>query len=254
MRRIRLDLSYDGSQFCGWQIQPQGRTVQNVVEQALRQLLKEALRVTASGRTDAGVHAECQVCHFDTQNQSIPPQRFAPALNGFLPPDIRVLKSELVTLEFHARFSATKRLYHYRFYPHPLVPPLWRNCCWGLRLPPMEDREALERLNELASLFVGRHDFTAFCSARDQNQSKIREVTKAHFFKQEPFWIFEIEGNAFLWNMVRCIVGTILEYFSHERGSEIIKELLDNGDRKGCGTTAPPRGLSLVKVEYGTKK
>ena len=116
MRRIRLDLSYDGSGFCGWQIQAKGRTVQGVVEEALSHFLKETVRVVGAGRTDSGVHAERQSCHFDTQNKSIPADKFAPALNRFLPPDIRILESSAADSRFHARFSAAERVYRYRFY------------------------------------------------------------------------------------------------------------------------------------------
>ena len=120
MRRIRLDLSYDGSGFCGWQIQAKGRTVQGVVEEALSHFLKETVRVVGAGRTDSGVHAERQSCHFDTQNKSIPADKFAPALNRFLPPDIRILESSAADSRFHARFSAAERVYRYRFYSEPL--------------------------------------------------------------------------------------------------------------------------------------
>lgn len=249
MRRIRLDISYDGTGFCGWQIQAAGRTVQGVLEEALSGLLKETVRVTGSGRTDSGVHAENQTCHFDTENSSIPAEKLAPALNSFLPADVRVRQSRAVADTFHARFSATGRVYRYRFYRGVPVPPIWRNCCWGIRQP-----IELERLNRLASLFVGTHDFTAFCAAGDRNLSKVRTVYRAFFFEQPPFLVFEIAGNAFLWNMVRSVVGTILSEYNHEDAEETVSELLQTGDRSGCGTTAPARGLSLVKVIYESEK
>lgn len=249
MRRIRLDISYDGTGFFGWQIQSSGRTVQGVLEEALFRLLKETVRVIGSGRTDSGVHAERQTCHFDTENVSIPAEKLAPALNRFLPADVRVLQSRAVTDAFHARFSAVERVYRYRFYRGFPVPPLWRDCCWSLRQP-----KDLERLNRLASLFVGTHDFTAFCAAGDRNRSKVRTVYRAFFFEQPPFLVFEIAGNAFLWNMVRSVVGTILAEYDHENAEAAIAALLQSGDRSGCGTTAPAHGLSLIKVIYESEE
>lgn len=249
MRRIRLDLSYDGTEFCGWQIQESGRTVQGVLEDALKSFLKENIRVIGSGRTDSGVHAERQTCHFDTENSSVPAEKFALGLNAFLPADIRIWESSSVGFDFHARFSAKKRIYRYRVFPGPVVPPLWRNCCWAVR-----QLKDIERLNALSALFVGTHDFTAFCAAGDRSKSKVRTIYKASFFEQEPFWIFEICGNAFLWNMVRSIVGTIFEEYGKENGEETILSLLKTGDRSGCGTTAPARGLSLVKVVYESEE
>lgn len=249
MRRIRLDLSYDGSDFCGWQIQSSGRTVQGVLEETLQNFLKETVRVVGAGRTDAGVHAECQICHFDTQNVNIPPQKFSAALNGLLPPDIRIIESAAVAADFHARFSATERIYRYRLFQGATVPPLWRKSCWGIRRP-LE----LGRLNRLAAPFVGTHDFTAFCAAGDKNRSKVRTVRTAFFFEQPPFWVFEISADGFLWNMVRSVVGTIFAEYDNENGEEKIRELLQTKDRSGCGTTAPARGLSLIKVVYESKE
>ena len=165
MRRIRLDLSYDGSGFCGWQIQAKGRTVQGVVEEALSHFLKETVRVVGAGRTDSGVHAERQSCHFDTQNKSIPADKFAPALNRFLPPDIRILESSAADSRFHARFSAAERVYRYRFYPGFPAPPMWSRYALALKHP-----LSTERLNRLAAVFVGTHDFTAFCSAAPSSE------------------------------------------------------------------------------------
>ncbi len=249
MRRIRLDLSYDGTGFCGWQIQAAGRTVQGVLEEVLASFLKEKIRVTGSGRTDSGVHAESQTCHFDTENLSVPAEKFAPALNSFLPADIRIRKSAAVGNDFHARFSAKERIYRYRFFPGAVVPPVWRHCCWAVRHP-MD----IDRLNRLAALFVGTHDFTAFCSAGDRNRSKVRTIYGAAFFSQDPFLVFEISGNAFLWNMVRSVVGTIFDEYGSENAEERIRYLLKTGDRSGCGTTAPARGLSLIKVVYESEE
>lgn len=245
MRRIRLDLSYDGSGFCGWQIQARGRTVQGVVEEALSDLLKETVRVIGAGRTDSGVHAERQSCHFDTQNESLPADKFAPALNRFLPPDIRILESRAADSRFHARFSATERVYRYRFYPGFPAPPLWDRCSL-----PLKRALSAERLNRLAAVFVGTHDFTAFCSASDRSRSKVRTVSRAFFFEQPPFLVFEIAGNAFLWNMVRSVVGTVLSEYDNENAEEKIRGLLEKGNRSGCGATAPARGLSLIRVNY----
>ncbi len=245
MRRIRLDLSYDGSGFCGWQIQAKGRTVQGVVEEALSHFLKETVRVVGAGRTDSGVHAERQSCHFDTQNKSIPADKFAPALNRFLPPDIRILESSAADSRFHARFSAAERVYRYRFYPGFPAPPMWSRYALALKHP-----LSTERLNRLAAIFVGTHDFTAFCSASDRSRSKIRTINRAFFFEQPPFLVFEIAGNAFLWNMVRSIVGTILNEYGSEDAEEKIRRLLESGNRSGCGTTAPAHGLSLIRVKY----
>ena len=245
MRRIRLDLSYDGTEFCGWQIQAAGRTVQGVLEEVLASFLKEKIRVTGSGRTDSGVHAESQTCHFDTENLSVPAEKFAPALNSFLPADIRIRKSAAVGNDFHARFSAKERIYRYRFFPGTVVPPVWRHCCWAVRHP-MD----IDRLNRLAALFVGTHDFSAFMTSGSSAKTFTRTIYSSSVSERDGRIIFRITGNGFLYNMVRIMAGALMRVGRGEKREEDIERALSTGDRRLMPDVAPPEALYLVSVEY----
>lgn len=238
-------LSYDGTDFFGWQTQRQGRTVQAVVEQALERIHKHPVHVHAAGRTDSGVHAAGQVINFFTDIDSIPAEKFAPALNSILPFDVRALSSEEVDESFHARFDARLREYRYYIYPRPIVPPYYRRYCHWISYNPQ-----LARLNRMASYVVGTHDFTSFTALGDPNPSKVRTVQSAVFFAEGPFLVFRITGISFLWHMVRNLVGTFLKIDQAGKPPEQVRDILKGKNRDLAGDTVKASGLFLYRVEY----
>jgi len=244
MRRIKLILAYEGTHFSGWQIQKKERTVQGELEKALNQLHKHEVRVTAAGRTDAGVHARGQVCHFDS-DASIPEKKYREALNSILPADVRILSSNTVDNRFHARFSAKKRSYRYYIKSKGEMLPWYRNFCLSMRVIP-----PLSALNSCARQILGTHDFSTFTAAGDKSTSRIREIYSSSFFIEKGYLVYKIEGTAFLWKMVRSIVGTMVETAVLSFPGERMKEILLSGERSMAGTTAPAKGLHFYKVTY----
>jgi tRNA pseudouridine38-40 synthase len=245
-RTIKLTLAYDGTCFCGWQTQNQGeRTVQSTVESALAQLHNHDIKLYAAGRTDSGVHAIGQVAHFHSEHRTLTPELFTDAVNSHLPHDVRVLKSEQVPESFHARFSAQARLYRYYLYFSPVGLPHYRKFCWRLR-----KNLNINTLNALARPLVGVHDFSSFSSTQDPSESKEREVFSSCFYTHGPFIVYEICANAFLWRMVRTIVGTIITLSQKNRNQDAMHEILQAKDRISAGATAPARGLFLEGVRY----
>jgi tRNA pseudouridine38-40 synthase len=242
-------VAYDGTDFSGWQRQGGGagseRTVQGLIETALETLHKAPVRLAAAGRTDAGVHAAGQVAHFYTTIRSMAAERFEPALNSLLPHSVRILASEAVRPDFHSRFDAKSRTYRYhivagrRALPHELR--------YALQL---RRRPDIARLNSYAALLRGEMDCTVFASPRDPSRSRHRYVFGALFFVERDTLVFEITANAFLWKMVRSIVGTLLSCEERTVSPEDFKTLLISKDRKRAGPTAPPQGLFLWKVLY----
>lgn len=244
-RNIRLDISYDGTDFQGWQIQSRGRTVQGEIESALKKLHRHDVPLIGSGRTDAGVHATGQVANFHSNLNSIPAERFREAINSHLPRDIRIMKSTVVNDNFHARFDARIRVYKYYILSGEAGFAHLRNYCYLTR-----NHVHPEQLNRLAAPLVGVHDFTTFAASRDANDSKIREIYSAAFYPEGIFTVFTIAGNAFLWKMVRSLTGTILQLAEAGAGREEMAALLALKDRSAAGPTAPARGLFLHKVLY----
>ncbi|MBN1797136.1 MAG: tRNA pseudouridine(38-40) synthase TruA [Spirochaetales bacterium] len=246
-RTIKLTLAYDGTHFCGWQTQKQGeRTVQKIVETALAELHNHEIKLYAAGRTDSGVHATGQVAHFHSGHRSLAPEQFTDAINSHLPHDVRVLKSEQVPESFHARFSAKARLYRYYLYSSPVGLPHYRRFCWRIR-----KILNINSLNALARPLVGSHDFTSFSSTKDPSTSKEREVFTSCFYTLGPFIVYEIRANAFLWKMVRTILGTIITLALQENTPDMMFDTLQAKDRSSAGPTAPARGLFLEGVRYG---
>jgi len=245
MRTIKLLIAYDGTEFCGWQRQEGRPTVQAVIEDALEQMHHCPLTLTGSGRTDAGVHAAGQAAHFQTTIDSIPPDRFVPALNGILPRDIRILQACEVRPDFHARFDARLRTYRYHF------------IC-GRHALPHESRYALQLwryprvdlLNAYCRLLLGERDCSIFAGAGDTSKSRSRYISHAAFFTEGSHLIFEISANAFLWKMVRSIAGTFLHYEERDTPPELLRDTIASGDRSRAGPTLPPQGLFLWKVDY----
>ncbi len=247
-RRIKIVVSYSGTNFYGWQIQSKGRTVQGVLEEKLSQMHKHPVRVTAAGRTDSGVHSNGQVCHFDT-DLDIPERRFRQAINSFLPEDISIIKSIFADEKFHARFSAKKRVYKYYLTDDLGYTVFNKQYCILVQNMP-----GIEVLNACAASLQGVHDFTTFTSAGDSSKSRVREIYSAVFFREGNFLVFKIEGSSFLWKMVRSIVGTILKYASLESGAEGFVEAFESRDRSMAGTTASAKGLFFHKVYYEERK
>lgn len=242
-RSILLTLSYDGTDYVGWQIQPNGRSVQEVLEGALERIHKVRTKTVAAGRTDSGVHARGQRVSFSVEESSVPPERYREALNSLLPPDIRVLRSQQVRPGFNARHDARLRSYRYYLFPGPVVPPEQTRYCLRVR----EDLN-VSNLNRLAAQLVGERDFTTFAAANDEVDHAVRRVYSAAFVPRGPFLTFRISANAFLWKMVRSIVGTLLE--CQDEGVDAFAERIASCDRKAAGTTAPPRGLFFQEVRY----
>jgi tRNA pseudouridine38-40 synthase len=248
VRRIALRVAYDGTDFAGWQVQRDERTVQGVLEASLSEVCKERINLVASGRTDSGVHARGQVCHFDAADTGPPGEKFSRALNRVLPPDVRVMDSAAVGDAFHARYAARMREYRYYLLEGRCADPFERPYCYlRASLPPVE------LLNRFASPLVGTHDFTSFAAEKDENESKHRSIASCAFYPEGPYTVLRILGNSFLWKMVRTIVGTILELGGSGATPRDLENILHARDRKAAGATAPARGLFLYRVYYDEK-
>jgi tRNA pseudouridine38-40 synthase len=245
MQRYKCIILYDGTNFSGYQVQPNKRTVQSEFEAALAKLHKgKEVKVFASGRTDAGVHAKGQVIHFDSP-LSIPESRWPAALNSVLPSDIAVLSVECVSGTFHSRFNAIGKEYRYFLYLSAKRDPFKRN--YAYQCPYSLDLEAMKAA---AQHLLGTHDFTSFCSAKTEMEDKVRTIKEIHFSMEGELLTLQFVGNGFLYNMVRILVGTLLEIGSGERKPEDVPELLAKKDRRLTGKTAPAHGLYLWKVFY----
>ena len=242
---IKLTLEYDGSDFCGWQVQPGQRSVQGVLEKSIWRLTGEELRVTGSGRTDTGVHALGQVANFKTLS-SIPPQRFKPALNGVLPDDIRVVDSCEVADAFHARYSAVSKTYQYHLVVSDYAPPLLRKRVWAVKYA-LEEEKMIKCLADL----IGTHDFAAFSSTGSTATSTVRTVTNAQLITtSDSRFVVEVTGSGFLYNMVRIIAGGVVAIGAGIIPPDRFRTALRVGERSLLHVTAPPQGLYLVRVEY----
>lgn len=247
-RNIKLVVSYDGTDLCGWQIQNNGRTVQGEIERALEQIHNTEIRLTGSGRTDSGVHANGQVANFYT-DKDIPAEKFTPALNSMLPADIRVLQSTEADKDFHSRFDAKVRIYRYFIKPGGICEPRHARYCWRIKRKP-----DLAVLNSITSPLIGVHDYSTFTAAGDPSNSKTRELYSASFYRDGQFLVFKIAGNAFLWKMVRSIVGTALQLEAEGRDADYMKNVLEGRDRSLAGVTAPAQGLFLDRVLYDERE
>ncbi|HYG60698.1 MAG TPA: tRNA pseudouridine(38-40) synthase TruA [Symbiobacteriaceae bacterium] len=248
MHTIKVTLQYDGTRYAGFQRQPNGVTVQEKLEEALRRLTGDgALKIgAAAGRTDAGVHARGQVVHFRTESR-IPPDRWPYALNQQLPEDIVATRAELVPDDFHARYWAVNKRYRYTIEQGPFQSPLSRLYAfhWAREL-------SLEAMQEVAALIAGRHDFAAFRSTGGSAKTSVRTVTVLTITQETPFVYVDVAADGFLYNMVRIIAGTLLEVGAGRRTVADVRRALETGERCFAGKTLPPHGLSLEFVTYGT--
>jgi tRNA pseudouridine38-40 synthase len=248
MRNIKLTIAYDGTDFQGWQIQKQGRTIQGEVEKALSRMHKRDISVVCAGRTDSGVHANGQVINFMSELDDIPVEKLSRAVSSFFPKDVSAVRAEVVADDFHARHAALRRSYKYYIFPSPVRIPHYQR--YSLRTLRMPD---IARLNRYASRMVGEHDFTTFSAPNDQVPHRVRRVLSAGFYPEGDFIVFRITGRAFLWKMVRGIVGSLLEYEERGLHPDQVAEYLAAADRKLAGMTAQARGLFFDRVEYEAK-
>lgn len=246
-RRMKATIAYDGTNFSGYQVQPQQRTVQEEIEKVLTVMHKsdEIVHVTASGRTDARVHATGQVLHFDT-TLSIPLDRYAHALNVQLPRDIRVLNVEEVAPDFHARFSVHGKRYRYIWSCESVQSPFRR----FYATPTNGVKPDVSAMKEAAQYILGTHDFSAFCAANTGVKDKVRTVEAIEFEWHGEELHMTVEGNGFLYNMVRIIAGTLWEVGTGKRISTELEGIVASMDRSKAGKTASAQGLCLEKVYY----
>jgi tRNA pseudouridine38-40 synthase len=241
----RLDLVYEGTAFRGWARQPDQRTVQGVVEEALAVLLREPVRLSVAGRTDAGVHALAQVASFASQRTDVAPERLRRSLNALLPPDVAVTLVSPAPAGFVAR-KARSRTYRYRLQTHPVKPVLERSFIWHVR-----GSLDVESLQAAASLLPGRRDFAALTPSAHLYHCCVREVMLAEWTQPEAGeWAFAIRAQSFLHNMVRVAVGSMVDVAQGRMTPEEFSSALALGRRRHMGQTAPARGLALVAVEY----
>jgi len=242
LRNIKLNIEYDGTDFAGWQFQPEQRTVQGLLEEKLFLMLEEKISILGSGRTDAGVHAAGQVANFKTE-RDLPLRAFEDGLNSLLPHDVAVVRAEDVAENFHARFDAKARRYRYQII---------------FRRSPLRERFAWRMLYKadpailkgLADQLIGEHDFTSFSSTQAEVNNFICRVEKAEWTFGEDMWTFEIKANRFLHNMVRILVGTMIDMARGQMDPTDLEKILEAKDRTMAGKTAPPCGLCLMEVNY----
>ncbi|MGN1401682.1 MAG: tRNA pseudouridine(38-40) synthase TruA [Bacillus sp. (in: firmicutes)] len=244
MQRIKCVISYDGTGFFGYQVQLSERTVQAEIEKVLTKMHKQDVRVTASGRTDTGVHAIGQVIHFDTCLK-LPGDAWVRALNTMLPPDISVQSAEVVPADFHARFDAKGKTYQYKIDLGKIRDPLKRN--YTFHYPYQLD---IDKIREAIPFLLGTHDFTSFSSARSEVKDKVRTIHSIDCSHSGQELILTYTGNGFLYNMVRILTGTLIEVGSGKREPEEIPAIIQRKDRAAAGKTAPPQGLYLCAVYY----
>jgi tRNA pseudouridine38-40 synthase len=244
MAQYRMLLEYDGTDYHGWQLQPDRRTLQGVLESALTTALRHPVRVAASGRTDAGVHALGQVATFRTP-QPIDPRELRKSLNALTPPDLAVHEIAAVAEDFDARRHALARVYEYRIWTEPWRSAFWHRFTW--HVPRGLD---LRAMRFAAAALVGEHDFSAFRASDCDADHAVRRVIHSGFTEAEGLCVYRIEANAFLKHMVRAIVGTLVEVGNGQRLANDVATVLAGRDRTRAGQTAPPHGLVLMSVRY----
>ena len=242
--KYKMTISYDGTDYGGWQIQPNRKTVQELIQEALKVVLRTDCPIIGSGRTDAGVHARGQIAHFSYDVPfEVSPFRYS--LNSLLPSDIRILEIDPAPEEFHARYSVKKKIYHYHLHLDPVQSPFY-----GRYRTPIYAPLNLDLLQEALPLLTGTHDFSTFRGAGYTSTNPIKTLYRLEMVPEEGGIRLEFEGNGFLYKMVRNIVGTLLQVASGKRPVSNIPNLLESKDRTQAGPTAPPQGLFLTRVQY----
>jgi tRNA pseudouridine38-40 synthase len=238
-------IEYDGTHYLGWQVQPNGQTIQGVIQDRLKRLTGESSQLIGSGRTDAGVHALGQVAHFKTESR-MDANTFQRALNSLLPEDIVIRRAEEVEAEFHARRSARSKVYEYRILNRTTPPAIDRQYIWYV-----PQKLNLDEMKKATHSLVGEHDFSAFRSVGSSARSSVRNILRADWKRGKGGLLrFEIEASGFLKQMVRAIVGTLVEVGRGKIDAEGFREILESKDRRKAGPTAPAHGLFLKEVKY----
>lgn len=244
MRRIKLVVAYDGTDYCGFQVQNNGPTIEGELNRVLSELFSEDIRVIGASRTDSGVHAYCNVAVFDTEAR-MPAEKMVYAINQRLPEDIRVQSSCEVAGNFHPRHTDTRKTYEYRIYNAPVQNPMKRRfALWNYH------NLNVDKMKEAAAYLVGEHDFKSFCSADSQVESTVRTIYDLSVTEDDGDIVISVCGNGFLYNMVRIIAGTLLEAGKGKIEPNEMIQILKAKDRQAAGPTAPAHGLTLVKYEF----
>lgn len=241
---IKAVVAYDGTRYQGFQRQKNGVGIQQLLEKALTEVLKEPILIKAAGRTDAGVHALGQVISFSTVSR-IPPENYRRALEPHLPPDIAVREAEYAPDDFHARFDAVAKTYQYIVYYSPLPDPIRRNTTWEIR-----EKPDVAAMNAAAALLLGQHDFSSFKNSGSQDTSPVRTMTKAQWEQNGDFYTFTITGDGFLYRMVRNLVGCLVKVGTGKWSMADFRRIMAAKNRKQAGMAAPPQGLYLMHVDY----
>ncbi len=244
MKRIKLTIAYDGTNYCGWQIQPNGITIEEVLNKALTKMLGEEIIIIGASRTDSGVHAMGNVAVFDTET-TIPADKIGVALNQRLPDDIVITKSEEVPLDFHPRYCNCSKTYEYHIINTRIPIPTKRLTNYFVSY--VLD---IDKMRQAASYLVGEHDFVSFCNVRTDVENTVRTITELDILTNGNEITIRITGNGFLYNMVRIIVGTLIRVARGFYEPEKVKEILEAKDRKAAGVTAPAHGLMLMEIKY----
>lgn len=242
--RIKLTVAYDGTNYCGWQIQKNGITVEEVLNKALSKFFAEEITVIGASRTDSGVHALGNVAVFDA-NVTMPPEKISYAINNILPDDIRIQQSEQVSDDFHPRYCDTRKTYEYKLYNAQFPDPIQRLYSHFVYFHLDE-----KKMHEAAQYLVGEHDFKSYCTPKDDVENTVRTIYYINVEREGNLVKIRINGNGFLYNMVRIIVGSLLKVGMGMIPPEEIKNILEAKDRTKAGHKAPACGLTLVEIEY----
>lgn len=245
MKRVKLTVAYDGTNYCGWQVQPNGRTVQEVLNRCLTELLAEEISTIGASRTDAGVHALGNVAVFDTHAR-MPAEKISYALNTRLPEDIRIQDSREVPADFHPRFQKTVKTYEYKIYNRKFPDPTKRLYTFFYYYP-----LDISKMQQAAEYLVGEHDFRSFCTYKPEVENTVRKIYALDVNRSvDDVVTIRIQGNGFLYNMVRIITGTLIRIGGGAYPPCEMKAILEGKNRDLAGETARPEGLTLIEIQY----
>ena len=245
-RRLKLIVAYDGGPFAGWQSQSHRNTIQDHLERAFKRIDGRSVRVHGSGRTDSGVHALAQCAHIDVSNNRLPPARWTPAVNALLPPAIRVLRSQPVSKNFHARFSARGKVYRYRIWSAPVLPPLEHGRAWHM-IAPLD----FQMIASAAGEFTGTHDFAGFSANRGKRDTDtVRTLHSVKVRRHGACVTMDFDGDGFLYKMVRLMVGSLVQCATGKAECKEIASILDRPRNHKARLVAPAAGLFLIRVRY----
>jgi tRNA pseudouridine38-40 synthase len=243
-RKIKLLIEYDGTVYGGWQVQPNAVTIQEKIEEAIFKVTGEIIRIYAAGRTDAGVHALGQVAHFETESD-IPANQIRLAINSNLKDDIRIRKSEEASSSFHARYGAKGKVYRYSIYNDYVASAVLRNTTYNVK-----EKLDITKLKAGAKYFIGEHDFSTYCSSGSDVIDKVRTIFDIRIKESLPLIEIDFEGSGFLYNMVRNMVGTLINVGKGKISPDDILDIIESKDRARAAFTAPAKGLCLLNVAY----